>query len=54
VDQIDRESIRYLMNLYMVLKESGGRLNLVGNHRQLLWMKDLKADDHLAGFREEI
>lgn len=53
VVQIDRESIRYLLNLYMVLKESGGHLNLIGNHEQLLWIKNHQAEDHLAGFRDE-
>jgi len=48
VERIDRESIRYLMNLYMVLKESGGRLELIGNHRYLAWMKDRGADDKIA------
>ncbi|OHE72277.1 MAG: hypothetical protein A2413_14820, partial [Treponema sp. RIFOXYC1_FULL_61_9] len=44
IEMIDRESIRYLLNLYMVLKESGGHLDLIGNHKYLLWLKKHNAE----------
>ena len=49
IDLIDKESIRYLLNLYMVMKENGGHLDLIGNHKYLLWLKKHNAEGQLAG-----
>jgi len=49
VQRIDRESIRYLMNLYMVLKDNGGQLHIQGNQKDLLWLKEKGGDESLAG-----
>jgi CRP-like cAMP-binding protein len=50
IQKIDKDSIRYLLNLYMVLKENGGSLNLIGTQKQLLWLKEQRAENRIAGF----
>ncbi len=49
VESIDPESIRYLLNLYMVLKENGGQLHLVGTQKQILWLKQKNREESIAG-----
>ena len=51
IEKIDQESIRYLLNLYMVLKENGGSLNLIGTQKQLLWLKKQRAENRIAGYK---
>ncbi|HUX42472.1 MAG TPA: cyclic nucleotide-binding domain-containing protein [Rectinemataceae bacterium] len=53
IEQIDKESIRYLLNLFMIMKENGGHLSLIGNHKYLLWLKKHNAEDSIAGMRGE-
>jgi len=53
IEMIDKESIRYLLNLYMVLKESGGQLDLIGNHKYLLWLKKHNAEGTLANYEAD-
>jgi CRP-like cAMP-binding protein len=53
VEKIDKEGIRYILNLHKGLKESGGRLILQGSHRHLLWLADLGAEEKLAGLQDQ-
>ena len=53
VERIDKESIRYLLNLYMVLKENGGRLHLIGTQKQILWLKSKNGENSIAGMDKE-
>lgn len=52
VERIDQESIRYLLNLFVLMKENGGRLELVGSHRYILWLKEHDADSSILGLRD--
>ncbi|MBP7096258.1 MAG: cyclic nucleotide-binding domain-containing protein [Spirochaetia bacterium] len=53
VERIDRDSIRYLLDLYMLMKENGGNLVIRGNQEYLVWLKKQGGADTIAGLRDE-
>lgn len=53
VQRIDKETIKYILNLDTALKKNGGRLILQGSHRHLLWLKDQGAERTLAGLLDQ-
>lgn len=53
VRRMDGETIRYLLNLYMVLRESGGQLKLIGTQDQILWLKEHNGQNPLPGFEDD-
>lgn len=38
VEEMDRQSIRYLVNVYSVLKQGGGDLIILGNKKEIVWL----------------
>jgi CRP-like cAMP-binding protein len=45
VEQMDRQSIRYILDMYHALKQGGGDLKLIGDKRNLTWLYTQKGEE---------